>query len=500
MTRTEENLKNPMNKTETNKSKVSTSLNSRLPRPNWRHAHCLVAIIGLMLWQSGLAAAVSLPFYDGIPSTYTAGGSLGASGVGNANWTLGAPDTNIVVTTTDAQSYPGLLAPASGSQGVLVKKISNENSLQSVGVNFNAVTTNGDGISTNVVYASFLLKVNARPTAADRCVVGLSSSTTYANVPVCAVELKTTGKLAVAKSTDGNQSAATGALTVSNTYLVVVRYSLIPGATNDTIDLWLNPANLGVAEGSVPAATIAGFSNNTNADPASIQSFFIPKQASGSDVASWSIDEIRLGTNWASVTPATPGPVSLPFYDGIPSTYTTGGALGSSDVGVTNWSLGAPDTNIVVTTTDAQSYPGLVPPAIGSQGVLVKTISNENSLQSVGVNFNPVTTNAVYASFLLKVNAKPTLSDRCIATLSSGTAVPGGGNGDLAVVLRTGGALALGRNGVSTISATNTSFLSLSTTYLVVVRYNFVPGLTNNDTVDLWLNPTVKTVLFQSVS
>ena len=51
---------------------------------------------------------------------------MGATGSGSVNWTLGTPDTNIVVSATNGQSYAGLQAPASGGQGVLVRKISNE--------------------------------------------------------------------------------------------------------------------------------------------------------------------------------------------------------------------------------------------------------------------------------------------------------------------------------------------------------------------------------------
>ena len=436
-------------------------------------------------------ALVTLPFFDSFPSTYATGGSLGSVGGGSLNWTLGTPDTNIVVSVTNAQSYAGLQLPTSGSQGVLVQKISNENALAGVGVNFAGVTTNADGVTTNSLYASFLLNVLARPTLSARTVLSLSSGTT---VPAggngdLAVVLTTTGNLALGRNSVATISAKTSALTVGTTYLVVARYNFIPGTgtTNDTVDLWLNPTNLGAADSSIPVATIPAYAT-TNLNVASLVSLFITKPASGSDPASWAVDEIRLGTNWASVTPSSVSTVSLPFYDSIPTNYTTGGTLGSSDVGEANWSLGYPDTNIVVTTTDAQTYSGLQAPSGGSLGVLVKPIDDENALAGVGVSFNPVSSNSLYASFLLKVNARPTLNARCVATLNHATTIPTGGNGDLAVGLTTAGGLVLGRTTVNTTS-TNTAALTVGTTYLVVVRYNFISGLTN-DTVDLWLNPS----------
>ena len=463
-----------------------------------RSAVGLALLTGLLMGGKA-TAAVTLPFYDGIPSSYSAGGSLGATGAGSGNWTLGVPDTNIVVSATNGQSYAGLQPPASGGLGILVRKISNETTLQGVGVNFAGVTTNLNGTTTNSVYVSFLLNVISRPTASARTIATLSSGT---SVPAggngdLSVVLTTTGTLALGRATVSPISGATTALTSGTTYLVVARYNFIPGTgvTNDTMDLWLNPTSLGVADASIPAATIANYATTvTNA--ASLVSFFVPKPASGSDTGTWALDEFRIGTNWASVTPSSTSVVALPFYDSFPTNYTTGSPLGYSDTGSTNWSLGTVDTNIVVTATNAQSYPGLLPPPSGSKGVLVQKISNENALAGVGVSFNPVTTNAdgvttnaVYASFLLNVIAKPTLSSRTVATLNSGTSVPAGGNGDLSVVLTTAGQLAVGRATVSPISGT-TAALTAGTTYLVVTRFNFVPGGATNDTVDLWLNPT----------
>ena len=76
------------------------------------------ALFVLMALAAGLVsqpalATVTLPFYDGFPSSLTPdGGTLTNVDV---NWTNTALIPNIIVGTAYAQSYPGLQTPASGS-------------------------------------------------------------------------------------------------------------------------------------------------------------------------------------------------------------------------------------------------------------------------------------------------------------------------------------------------------------------------------------------------
>jgi hypothetical protein len=283
--------------------------------PAWRCAFMTITTFVLASCQDA-QALVSLPFYENFPAQYAVGGSLGTPGVDNANWMLGSPDTNIVVSATNAQSYSGLQLPPSGSQGVLVKKISNEDVLAGVGMNYTAVTANPDGVSTNSLYASFLLDVITRPTASDRTVATLSGGAT---VPAggngdLSVVLTTGGSLALARDTVSFISSKTPVLTTGATYLVVARYNFLQGGESDTLDLWLDPTNLGVADANIPTPTIPRYTA-TNANVASLVSFFIVKEASASDPASWALDEFRIGTNWASVTP--PATVAVPSITSI---------------------------------------------------------------------------------------------------------------------------------------------------------------------------------------
>jgi hypothetical protein len=253
--------------------------------------------VPLSTFQSNL---LSLPLYDEIPADYTEGGNLGAPGAGDDTWNLPSTPggvTNILVTTNAALSYPGLRTPPDGSRGVAVAYT---NALFSAGISFPPV-------SSGSLYTSFLLKLTTLPTSGNtRCLAGLSAGTTYANTPELTIGLTSAGKLLVARQTVGSPvSTLTPALTLGQTYLVVARYNFVSGATNDTVDLWLNPSALsfGADEGNVPAATVAGYSDSSKADPASLLAFFIPAQKSTAMVERWCMDEFRIGTAWRDVTP-----------------------------------------------------------------------------------------------------------------------------------------------------------------------------------------------------
>ena len=265
---------------------------SRPLRP-W-HLPGRLAVLALLLLGRLASAAVPLPLYDTIPSTYANGGDLGAAGAGSTLWTLGTPSTNLLVSSNAALGFFPLQNPPGGSQGV---QVALTNALQSIGVNFTSVT-NGS------VYASFLLKLTALPVNGNiRCVAGLDSKTNYANTPALTIGVNPSGQLVLGRSSATVVSTPTPALTLGQTNLVVARYTFVTGTSNDTVSLWLNPTNLGAAESGVPPATIANYTATNLADATNLQAFFLPSQSSSAGVERWTLDEFRLGTNWAAVTP-----------------------------------------------------------------------------------------------------------------------------------------------------------------------------------------------------
>ncbi len=97
-----------------------------------------------------------------------------------------------------------------------------------------------------------------------------------------------------------------GPLTVGDTHFLVASIEIVDGAQNDVARMWINPGDLGQA--SAPAATLTDDtvgigSTGTDIGIASI----ILRQ---SPAPYLTLDEIRVGTEWADVTPV-PEPTTL---------------------------------------------------------------------------------------------------------------------------------------------------------------------------------------------
>ena len=308
-----------------------------------------LTLLALVLWLPAAGAApLSLPFYDGIPGTYP----LGTGGGSGAVWTLGAASTNIAVAPGVVLNYPALLATPGGGSAIAV---TTAGTLQAMGVGFSPVT-NG------YVYASFLLQLMFPPAGSNTvCLAGLDGRSAYADSPELAVGLNAADQLVVGRRTLGTVSRATPALVNGQTYLVVVRYHFVGGSTNDTVDLWLNPGSAGVAESNVPSATIAGYVNPAVADATNLQAFYLVSPATAGGPAQWFLGDVRIGTNWAAVTPpdqpvavivtpdnANPSFMNLP--GGSPVQFTVAGADQNGNLQTVSWYLNGvwqqTDTNL----------------------------------------------------------------------------------------------------------------------------------------------------------
>lgn len=144
------------------------------------------------------------------------------------------------------------------------------------------------------------------------------------------VHLTPEGQLALSKSST-TVAAVTNAtvLTPGTTHLVVIRYTWNSGVGDDEAALWLDPGSLNAPAGSEPVPAIVTTSGN---DLPSISSFYIqaPQTSPAQVLAGIFLDEIRIATNWAQVTPtqalctavsiATP-PVDKTVAEGISASF-----------------------------------------------------------------------------------------------------------------------------------------------------------------------------------
>ncbi|SRR6266704_2610669 len=160
-------------------------------------------------------------------------------------------------------------------------------------------TTSGE------VYFSFALRVERLPiSVASDTIAGFAvgpNTATFA--PKINLLSNSAGmyQLGLYKGT----GTAVGALapiifSTNDTVFLVARYTFNPNtSTDDTCDLWLNPDPLSLGGGTPPPPTIGNVGAGAGNDMPDIDQFFV--RCNGQEVVS--LDELRIGTSWASVTP-----------------------------------------------------------------------------------------------------------------------------------------------------------------------------------------------------
>ena len=86
---------------------------------------------------------------------------------------------------------------------------------------------------------------------------------------------------------------------LGTTYLLIIKYTIVDGVTNDTVSLFINPT-LGGAE---PAPTVSATDiGATDINPAS----FALRQGSAATSPTVRVDSIRIGSSWSSLVTAPP--------------------------------------------------------------------------------------------------------------------------------------------------------------------------------------------------
>lgn len=226
---------------------------------------------------------ILLPVTDAFD--YTAAANLSDA----AQWTDANSGDNVVV-ASGSLDYTGLVASTGNS--ITFSESGAE------------VFTQFADITSGSVYASFLFKVtafqsNASPDLTDGgYFAGLASSTTAYDA-----------RLWVRPNPDtagttfdigfGHESSSptvtTGTYNIDDVIFVVMSYDIDNGQTN----VWINPASSSFGT-TPPTATI----NSTDDFPASEINTFIFRQDSDRETPFLQIDELRIDTSWAAVTPA----------------------------------------------------------------------------------------------------------------------------------------------------------------------------------------------------
>jgi hypothetical protein len=215
-------------------------------------------------------------------------------------------------------SYAGLI-PSAGNR--VVFDADGTDCIQS----FTPISTSG-----TTIYYSFLLRINSLGSlnTAGGYFTGISSGTTnYASTVFVRRNTSTSTRFNLGISSRSTSAILwlPDSLNINTVYLVVTSYTLNAGTSNDISKIWINPTSLGTAtEPLSNGSAVAG------TDMSSVNGILL-RQSNASGTPFIEMDELRLGTSWATVTAATASPCTRPSaqpsalsYNSIGSTQVTG--------------------------------------------------------------------------------------------------------------------------------------------------------------------------------
>ena len=253
----------------------------------------------------GMVAAASqatLIFYDDFSSP--AGSLLGTvSDAGTAwNYKTNSPagDAYKVIAT-------GLTAPSGfkTATGGAAAKLASGNDSYSTYTGAPAATA-GNSIYYSFLFSSTQTVVTAASTAGRITAIGAAYGADYATIRYDKVANDNFYKLSLVPRGSGTGLQLPDQLAMGSTYLIVVSYTYVTGTANDTVRVWLNPDSATFNAGTAPTAALTGTASTDLT--AVFDSIRLGGQSGAPNTVM--IDELRVGTTWADVTPI-PEPATI---------------------------------------------------------------------------------------------------------------------------------------------------------------------------------------------
>lgn len=245
---------------------------------------------------------------------YTLVTILAASFAANAQATLPVYESFDYTAPGALQTQPGYTALNGGDDiSIVAGNLSYTDLPASIGNKINFAGSGIDAkyditpVSADTIYYSFLVKVNdisavTDPNGGYFAGFGANDTNFGGTIWTKKVDNNTFKFGSEVRTATGNGTTwSTTDYNVGDTYLIVGSYTFVAGTNNDVAKLWINPA-LGLT--TEPTPTIED-QWTASSDLASIVHFFL-RQDSATETPDLDIDELRIGTSWADVTPIDP--------------------------------------------------------------------------------------------------------------------------------------------------------------------------------------------------
>ncbi len=320
-------------------------------------------VTGVLACQNAGATTLLIDQFSGYAT-----GQLGASGTGQTGAIPGWNNNNANITVTNGSHSldgTGLGLVSSAGDKVTISATASLSVYNKFAVASNFQQT----VQTNLYY-SFLYRFNVGTDVTNGQVVMQvvrQNSSTAVDLQLFA---KNAGganvQLGIAKPLGSSTNYAADIIPAGQTVFVVVREQIIPGATNDIDDLWINPppGSFGTNEANVPPVSATTSDGTEDQSPTGPGRFYLGSGASAN------LDELRIATTWAEVTPSvgqcisaniTADPVSVSQVAEISANFTAS-ATGTSPT--YQWQIsndhGVTFSNITGATTSTYTTPNLV--------------------------------------------------------------------------------------------------------------------------------------------
>ncbi len=373
---------------------------------------------------SGTGIPVPSPLLLTEPFNYTPDGTNDLEAQSGGVW-IGANTGDAVLVGAGNLSYSGLTASTGN-------KITFDGAGKDYFTPFTSQTTGS-------VYSSFILNVPSLGSldATGGYIAGFAqeNSTSAFGATVWTRASTTAGKYNIGiatRTTTSDVSWIATDLDPGTSYFVVIAYDIATGTANDVSRMWLNP----VPGNPEPAAGVTAVAGS---DLSSVGRFFV-RQDSNNETPFVEMDELRVGTTWAAVTPggaATPAiTISSPLADfgnvcvnttAGPNSFTIAGSnLTNADVTV------AALAGYTYSTTSGGTYTStLTLPQSGgsfSQQVFVKfaptAVQSYNG--NIVVNGGGISAAVNAAATGAGIDTKPTLTTGSASAITTATATAAG--------------------------------------------------------------------------